>query len=107
MRYTVLFLALPMLFVYGIGCGNASKRVTEELNGEFEVRIYEVFGMNCPGCHGGLNKLVKKIPEVQHAESNWEKKRLIVTVRPGAQLSDDDIYDAIRRANFTPGKRMK
>ncbi|MHC4216773.1 MAG: heavy-metal-associated domain-containing protein, partial [Planctomycetota bacterium] len=68
---------------------------------------YEVFGMNCPGCHGGLEKLVKKIPAVQQAEANWVKKQLTVTVEPGTELNDEDIYDAIRRANFTPGKRIK
>lgn len=35
------------------------------------------------------------------------EKRLTVTVKPGAQLEDKDIYDAVRRANFTPGKRIK
>jgi copper chaperone CopZ len=63
--------------------------------------------MNCPGCHGGLEKLVKKIPAVQQAEANWVKKQLTVTVEPGTELNDEDIYDAIRRANFTPGKRIK
>ncbi len=70
-------------------------------------RVYEVFGMNCPGCHGGLEKLVKKIPAVQEAKANWKEKQLIVIVRPDVKLNDEDIYDAIRRANFTPGKRIK
>jgi cation transport ATPase len=72
-----------------------------------ETRVYEVFGMNCPGCHGGLEKLVKKIPAVQQAEGNWRKQQLVVAIRPSVELNDEDIYDAIRRANFTPGKRIK
>jgi cation transport ATPase len=72
-----------------------------------ETRVYEVFGMNCPGCHGGLEKLVNKIPAIQQAEANWQKKQLVVTIRPGTELNDEDIYDAIRRANFTLGKRIK
>ena len=63
--------------------------------------------MDCPGCHGGLEKLVKKIPAIQAAKANWVKKQLVVAVRPEAELSDDDIYDAIKRANFTAGKRIK
>jgi len=63
--------------------------------------------MDCPGCHGALEKLVKKIPAIQQAEANWQKKQLVVSVRPGAELRDEDIYDAIRRANFTVGKRIK
>jgi hypothetical protein len=54
-----------------------------------------------------LEKLVKKIPAVQGAEANWQKQQLAVTVHPEAELNDEDIYDAIRRANFTPGKRIK
>lgn len=74
---------------------------------ELIIREYEVFGMDCPGCHQGLEKLVKKIPSVQEAEANWKKKRLIVTIRPGESLSDEDIDDAVKRANFTIGKRIK
>ena len=50
---------------------------------------------------------MKKISAVLEAKANWKKKRLTVTVKPGAQLNDEDIYDAVRRANFTPGKRIK
>lgn len=79
----------------------------EAARGKSGIRIYEVFGMNCPGCHGAVEKLVKKIPAVQEAEANWKDQRLTVTVRPGRELDDEDIYDAVRRANFTPGKRIK
>jgi copper chaperone CopZ len=82
-------------------------RFIEVTKGRSEVRIYEVFGMDCPGCHGAIEKLVKKIPAVQEAEANWKEQRLMLTLRPGSELDDDDVYDAIRRANFTPGKRKQ
>ncbi|MBW2605844.1 MAG: cation transporter [Deltaproteobacteria bacterium] len=72
-----------------------------------EVRVYEVFGMDCPGCHGGLEKLIEQIPGVEQAEANWEKKRVAVMVRKGTKLNDEDVYDAIKRANFTPGKKVQ
>ncbi len=103
MRYVFLFI---MLFC-GIGCNTTDKGLTVESMEESEARVYEVLGMNCPGCHGGLEKLVKKIPAVQKAEANWLKKQVVITVRPGTALNDEDIYDAIRRANFTPGNRLK
>jgi len=103
MRYVCLFI---MLFC-GIGCNATDKGLTVKSMEESETRVYEVFGMNCPGCHGGLEKLVKKIPAIQESEANWQKKQLVVTMRPEAELNDEDIYDAIRRANFTPGKRIK
>jgi copper chaperone CopZ len=63
--------------------------------------------MDCPGCHGGLEKLVRKIPAVQQVEANWKEKQLVVTVKPEGKLNDEEIYDAIQRANFTVGKRIK
>lgn len=107
MMWRYISLTLSTLLFYGVGCATIGHDVAEKSYKESEIRIYEVFGMDCPGCHGGLNKLVKKISAVQQSEANWMKKRLVVTVKPGAELSDEDIYDAIRRANFTPGKRIQ
>ncbi len=106
-RYIFLLLILPVLLFCGIGCNTAGQSSAVESMEASETRVYEVFGMNCPGCHGGLEKLVKKIPAVQQAEANWVKKQLTITVEPGTELNDEDIYDAIRRANFTAGKRIK
>jgi copper chaperone CopZ len=106
-RYVVFLLVLLTLFICGVGCNSAEQELVVESTEESGTRVYEVFGMNCPGCHGGLEKLVKKIPAVQEAEANWQKQQLAVTVHPEAELNDEDIYDAIRRANFTPGKRIK
>ncbi len=102
-RYVVLFL---MLFC-GIGCNDAERNLVVESMEASETRAYEVFGMNCPGCHGGLEKLVNKIPAIQDSEANWLQKQLVVTVRPGVELKDEDVYDAIKRSNFTPGNRIK
>ncbi len=107
MRYMFLPLILFVLLFFGVGCNTAGQSSAVESMEESGTRVYEVFGMNCPGCHGGLEKLVKKIPSVQQAEANWLKKQLVVTVRPEVELNDEDIYDAIRRANFTPGNRLK
>ena len=107
MRYVVFLLVPLTLFFYCVGCNSEEKDLVTEPMQESGVRVYEVFGMNCPGCHGGLEKLVKKISSVQEAKANWQKKQLVVTTRPEAELNDEDIYNAIRRANFTPGKRLK
>lgn len=88
------------------GCSSSKPKVDEDAT-PGEIRIYEVFGMDCPGCHGGLVKLVMKIPGVYHATANWEEKKLTVTVIEGAELVDDSIYDAITRSNFTAGERLQ
>ena len=56
---------------------------------------------------GGLENLVLKISAVQAATANWEKQTLLVTVKSGMQLDDELVYGAIRRANFTPGRRIR
>ncbi|MHC4462910.1 MAG: heavy-metal-associated domain-containing protein [Planctomycetota bacterium] len=106
-RYKFWLLVLSALLVCGTGCTTTNSDVSVKSTVDSENRVYEVFGMNCPGCHGGVEKLVKKIPAVQQAEANWKEKRLVVTVRPRTELNDEDIYDAIRRSNFTPGKRIR
>ncbi|MHC5076445.1 MAG: heavy-metal-associated domain-containing protein [Planctomycetota bacterium] len=107
MRYVLLLFVFWALLLCGIGCVTTGQGSAIESMEDSETRVYEVFGMNCPGCHGGLEKLVNKIPAIQQAEANWQKKQLVVTIRPGTELNDEDIYDAIRRANFTLGKRIK
>ncbi len=106
-RDMVVPLTLSILLVCGIGCTTADQGETVISADESESRVYEVFGMNCPGCHGGLEKLVKKLAAVEQAKANWLKKQLVVTVRPEVELNVEDIYDAIRRSNFTPGNRIK
>jgi len=43
----------------------------------------------------------------QDAEANWEQKKLTVTVKPGSDLDDEDVFEAIRQANFTPGECLQ
>ena len=105
-RKVVYSLTFAVLLTCGIGCATTEQGTTAAVADGSEIRVYEVFGMNCPGCHGGVEKLVKKIPAVQDAKANWQKKELAVTIRSGGELDDKDVLDAIRRANFTPGKRL-
>ena len=72
-----------------------------------ETRVYEVFGMDCPGCHGGLEKLVKKVPAVENAQANFKEQQLTVVVAAGQSLEDESVHDAIERANLTPGERIR
>ncbi len=90
-----------------VGCEESS--VVDSSGGldKSVAREYEVFGMDCPGCQSGLEKLVNKIPEVAESDSSWQAKRLWITPVEGAELNDEDVFDAISRGNFTAGKRIK
>lgn len=100
---SLFFCAVAM---FHLACAAANRVESSIADGPLETRTYEVLGMDCPGCHGGLIKLVKKLPAVKDVKANWEKQRMLVFLPPGSPLADEDIYDAIRRANFTPGRRI-
>lgn len=91
-----------------LGCNQTQQEDPAGLSIEgSETRVYEVFGMDCPGCHEGVEKLVKRLPGVIDAQANWEKKRITIHVKPNVELKDEDVFSTIRRANFTPGKRLR
>ena len=98
---------LLSILIMMTGCAGKQPKAQAVIDGDQAVRIYEVFGMDCPGCHGGLENLVLKIPAVLRAQANWKEQRLVVTVKTGAILDDELVYDAIRKANFTAGKRIQ
>jgi hypothetical protein len=107
-RRLSLLVLLGVLIVGASGCATSGTNVEVQSAQEGDdTRVYEVFGMNCPGCHGGLEKLAEKIPTVQQATADWKAQQLAVTVRQGADLDDEDIYDAIRRADLTAGERIQ
>ena len=106
-RNAVFVAAICMAIMSHLGCSTGRGNAVADLPEGTEVRVYEVFGMDCPGCHGGVEKLVDEIPAVEKSEANWKEKQLTVVVRPGSDLKDEDVLDAIVRANLTPGERLR
>jgi copper chaperone CopZ len=86
--------------------GCASKQASQ-LDRNTDVLTYEVFGMDCPGCHGGLEKNLLKIPGVVDARANWKTNRVIIEVKEGITVSEADIEHAVSISNFTMGKRIE
>jgi copper chaperone CopZ len=107
MREKVFVIILICLTAFLISCASEGKKPVLDSSDNIETRTYQVFGMDCPGCQSALEKLVNKIPGVLDCEANWKEKQILVRIQKGAEVSDDDIFDAIQRANFTPGKRIK
>lgn len=109
LQAVVAGLFVMALLIYLPSC-SASKSnfdiMVSESGDKGEVRVYEVFGMDCPGCHGGLENLIDKIDGVKASKANWDMKKLKVLLDPNADVSDEAIYDAIKQANFTVGKRL-
>ena len=98
--------AFMLLAVLGCaGTGSQSSAPSFPINEH--TQIYEVYGMDCPGCHGGLEKLVNKIPGVVDSKANWEKQRLWVQTDPEISVDEDAVIQAVKEANFTVGKRIQ
>jgi copper chaperone CopZ len=105
-KFHILIIAVMLpVTVLAADTGTDSTAVSDSLNSQ--VMIYEVFGMDCPGCHGGIENLVNKIPGIIKSEANWEKQELMIWVDPEKSVKDEAILDAIERANLTPGERIK
>jgi copper chaperone CopZ len=103
-------LALVLILAVAIvaaGCGPKAKIAADNTLPAHQVRVYEVFGMDCPGCHGGLEKLVNAVPGVVGSQASWEEKRITVYVAEGADVDDADVLAAIGKGNFTPGERLQ
>lgn len=62
---------------------------------------YTVYGMDCPGCEGGLEKQVDKIPAVKSSKGNWVKQELQVIVKPDSSLRIRELKKRVKKANFT------
>ncbi len=93
--------------IFGVACSSANNTVREDPSANYETRIYEVFGMDCPGCESGLSNLIDKIEAVHSSKASWKDKRLTVMVKLDQNLSDEDILKAIKDSNFTAGKRIQ
>lgn len=106
-RCVISFLVTGLILVFLVGCAGGNKSIRDEAPPDSEIRVYEVFGMDCPGCHGGVEKLVDRIEGIEASEANWENQTLIVAVKRDAEVSDEEIEDAVREANFTPGERIE
>jgi copper chaperone CopZ len=72
-----------------------------------KVVYYEVFGMDCPGCQSALEKQVNKIEGVAGSKASFKEKQVVIELKPDAKVSDEEIEKRIKKANFTPGKKIK
>ena len=107
LKIIVLAAVTALIFSTLLGCGSNRNNFDDLIGDDDEIRIYEVFGMDCPGCHGGLENLINMIPGVKASKANWEKQQLQIAISPDTDVSEQSIFDAIKQANFTLGKRLK
>ncbi len=96
-------IALICLFAGFGGCASTGTPNPEQGS----VAVYEVLGMDCPACHGGLEKNLRKVPGVVDAKANWKEKKVTIRHAEGHSLDSAEVEAAVKSSNFTPGKRLK
>lgn len=101
-----LFLSIAATSVYA---ASSEKLVLISVNDTTQniVIRYEVLGMDCPGCQSALEKQMKKIDGVADAKASFKEKQVVIELKPEAKVSDEEIEKRIKKANFTPGKKIK
>lgn len=100
------FLGFSSAAVFAAGNQNEIMELQKDTT-EQKVVTYEVFGMDCPGCQSALEKQVKKIDGVADAKASFKEKQVVIELKPDAKVSDKEIEDRIKNANFTPGKKIE
>jgi copper chaperone CopZ len=72
---------------------------------ERDTVIYKIYGMDCPGCQGALEKQINKLSCVSSAKANWLNQEIMIVVKKDSVLNEDELFKRIKKANFTPGKK--
>jgi copper chaperone CopZ len=109
----LLLVALALLLTMTstpVFAGDADHQIfaaEKDTTAQEKVVCYEVFGMDCPGCQSALEKQVKKIDGVADAKASFKEKQVVIEMKPGADISEAEIEKRIKKANFTPGKKIE
>ena len=77
----------------------------DSIRSEIITIKYQVFGMNCPGCHRAIEKQINKIPGVKSSKADWVKQE--IEIFSDGIISEEDIFKRIKKANFTPGEKIE
>ena len=66
-----------------------------------------VNGMVCAFCATGIEKTLKKQPEVASIHVDLPKKTITITTKPGKTLSDAKIKEVVTYSGYTMGKIVR
>ena len=112
MKTTSILLALSLVMMIS---NNAIAQNQTRANSEIQVTaktlgdtlVYTVYGMDCPGCAGSLEKQVNKIESVRFSEANWLKQELKIVLVKDSALNESELEKRVKKANFTLEKGVE
>lgn len=113
MRMKLLKAIIIIVAISGLPKSIYSQTNSKELSQQKEYKSlsdtlsFTVFGMDCPGCEGGLEKQVNKIASVKYAKANWIKQELIIVLKQDSTLNKKELAKRVKKANFTLSDNRK
>ena len=102
MKHT-LYLVLSALTAGLLGCSTPAPAPGTATASHAEIS-YIVYGMDCPGCHGGLEKNLEKIPGVMDASANWKQQTVSLRLAESDTVTAEQVKQAVEDSNFTLGQ---
>lgn len=99
----ILFTLTALLATLLQGCATTVSTASSEEDGRPMI-THSVYGMDCPGCHGGLEKNLEKIPGVADAAANWKQQTVTLYLASSDSVTYDQIKQAVENSNFTLGE---
>jgi copper chaperone CopZ len=101
----ILFLSLFLIAIFGeAGAQTEEGSITPAPANtviQSDTIKFTIYGMDCPGCEGGLEKQVNKIPAIKSSTANWMKQELLVVLRKDSVLNINELEGRVEKANFS------
>ena len=96
-----IILALPE--ISKAQTNSQAETINQKSHSEYQsdTITFTVYGMDCPGCEGGLEKQVNKIPYVKYSKANWINQELKLVVEMDSIINIDELEKRVNKANFT------
>lgn len=99
-KYIQAVLIIFILTIHAL-TGTGSEYQPDTGMSKTDTLLFTVYGMDCPGCEGGLEKQLYKIPAIKYCKANWIKQELKIVLKKDSTLNIGDLDRRIRKANFT------
>lgn len=84
-----------------LSLGGSSNLAAQAPDAVGRQAVITVDGLQCPFCAYGIQKQLKKLPGATKVEVELAKNQAIVSFKPGADVTDDQLREAVRKAGFT------
>lgn len=73
----------------------------DQNNIQSDTLKFTIYGMDCPGCEGGLEKQVYKIPAIKFSKADWVNQELRIVLVQDSTLNTKELEKRVKKANFT------